>query len=473
MKHIQCFVLFSAVVIVASVVALLLHFNGPNATATATTIEGFQTAVATRKMPRVQVSAASQPSFSSTAGSADGSSDHQYLLDNLLKKQDRLAEAFENRQIGSVTATTTKKNGIASTSASSKAITEPFDTMNAVKNADISVQVGCSKKCVKINKITDSIGGNCVNPPISKNDKRPDYSKKYCLAFRVPDGDSMLEQQCATCGYYAFTAECLKKADPKNPNRCTKYGNYAANAKPYNDCSNDDNCNLFLEKGGGGGGGGGSGDTPDKSGADCSKEYCPAKEVAIPNVSTATQKCIIPGCLSNSGGLPYPKDFYGNDMINPCKRNGNGYICPAVTFGSTESYNSAGGSDPCYITGGKPDILKFQSMDQVPVCNSVKLPSVQNYKPFVSDPYMSDAVGTTGTGAGSAGTSAATGTGGRTGSRSAGTGTGRISGSGRSSGLSTGTGNVVNVYHHYLSGRPRWSNTDKQPESGLVYLGIY
>jgi hypothetical protein len=32
---------------------------------------------------------------------------------------------------------------------------------------------------------------------------------------------------------------------------------------------------------------------------------------------------------------------------------------------------------------------------------------------------------------------------------------------------------VVNVYHHYISGRPRWSNTYNHPESGLIYLGIY
>jgi hypothetical protein len=76
-------------------------------------------------------------------------------------------------------------------------------------------------------------------------------------------------------------------------------------------------------------------------------------------VTTSTKKCVVPGCLSNNGGLPYPKDFYGNDRINPCKPhpNGNGYICPAVTFGSTTSYNSVGGSDdPCYTTNGKIDI---------------------------------------------------------------------------------------------------------------------
>jgi hypothetical protein len=279
------------------------------------------------------------------------------------------------------------------------------------------------------------------------------------MAFRPLERSMLREQECMTCGYYAYTAECLRKADPKNPNKCTKYGSYTyqaptgANAKPYYECDNDDNCKLFLEKGGGGGGGG---KTPDKSGPDCSKKSCPAKEVTI----AGAQKCIIPGCLSNSGGLPYPKDFYGNDMINPCRLNPNkkGWICPAITPGSTESYNSAGGSDPCYTTDGKPDTKKFQSMDQIPICNSVKPTSVQNFKPSTDDTSASTDDGS-GSGSG----------------RSSGSGSGRSSGSGRNSGRSTGTGtgNVVNVYHHYISGRPRWSNTYKQPESGLIYLGIY
>ena len=459
MKHdIQCFVLFSAVVIVASVVALLLHFKGPHAMATATAIEGFQTAANTGKMTHAPVSAAGQSSLSSTAGSADGSSDHQHLLDQLLKKQDRLAEAFENRRSGSVTATTTKKNGIASVSADANADANADEDFGP--SGQWSKLVGCSDKCTKIVSTANAVRGTCVNPPISETNRNPDYSKKYCLAFR-PSLRSMREQECMTCGYYAYAADCLKKADPKNPDKCTKYGGYTyqaptgANAKSYYECANDDNCKLFLEKGGGGGGGGGA---SDKSGPDCSKESCPAKEVTIAGVTTPTQKCVVPGCLSNSGGLPYPKDFYGNDMINPCKRTGNGYICPAVTFGSTESYNSVGGSDPCYITGGKPDILKFQSINKI--CNSVKPTSVQNFKPGTTD---------------SSGASGASGRRDRRGRRaSAGAGTSTSTSTSTSaSRSSTNSDNVVNVYHHYISGRPRWSNTYNHPESGLIYLGIY
>ena len=54
---------------------------------------------------------------SSTAGAADGTSDHQHLLDGLLAKHDRLFEDFEYKvkTIAGVSATTTQKNGIAST----------------------------------------------------------------------------------------------------------------------------------------------------------------------------------------------------------------------------------------------------------------------------------------------------------------------------------------------------------------------
>ena len=59
---------------------------------------------------------------SSTAGAADGSSGNDHLLHKILAKQTSLAEAFENRdksnKANAVSATTTKKKGIASTGAS-------------------------------------------------------------------------------------------------------------------------------------------------------------------------------------------------------------------------------------------------------------------------------------------------------------------------------------------------------------------
>lgn len=136
MNHvIQCFVLFSAIVIVASAVVLLLPLRegGPTAVETTmkhtmenametavettmeTAMEGFQSGNQT--LPNARVSAASQPSLSHAAGSADGSSDQQHLLDNLLKKQDKLIEVYGNRRSTPVSATTTQRNALASTSA--------------------------------------------------------------------------------------------------------------------------------------------------------------------------------------------------------------------------------------------------------------------------------------------------------------------------------------------------------------------
>lgn len=128
---IRCFVLFSAIVIVACVIVLILPVKETNAMgsimANENAIEGFQTANLANLANNAAPSAASQPNLSHMAGSADGSSDHQHLLDNLLKKHDRLAEAFETRDANAiatpVSATTTKKNSIASTGADADAIT--------------------------------------------------------------------------------------------------------------------------------------------------------------------------------------------------------------------------------------------------------------------------------------------------------------------------------------------------------------
>ena len=120
MKHaIQCFVLFSVIVIVASVVVLLLPFKGPAAVENEVK-NSVKNPGGNRKMPHARItmpSAANQPSLSVAAGSADGSSDHQHLLDNLLKKQDKLIEVYGNRRSTPVSATTTQRKALASTSA--------------------------------------------------------------------------------------------------------------------------------------------------------------------------------------------------------------------------------------------------------------------------------------------------------------------------------------------------------------------
>ena len=111
------FVLFSVLVIAACVVILLVPLSNAE--------EGFATHEMRRKNHPMSVdpSAAGQRNASSHAGSADGSSDHDHLLDTLLLKHDKLAEAFENRKKPSkVSATTTKKKGIASSGASAVTI---------------------------------------------------------------------------------------------------------------------------------------------------------------------------------------------------------------------------------------------------------------------------------------------------------------------------------------------------------------
>jgi hypothetical protein len=393
-------------------------------------------------------SAAGQRSLSSAAGAADGSSDHQHLLDTLLQKHDALVEGMQNDDDDD----------------------DDDDDDNYGVKGQWRKLVGCSDKCDRIRDPADAVGGNCVNPPISDTNSKPDFSKRHCMAFAPPRGKPfMRDLECMTCGYYTYEAECKKK-DPDNPDKCKRYGNYAykaptgANAKSYYDCSGNPICKLFLQQRGGGGGGQGYVDA-DADGPVCSAANCKPKEVTIAGVPSTT-KCVVPGCLSNSGGLPYPKDFYGTNNINPCKRNpsGSGYMCPAVTSGSTEAYNSGGSSgDPCYTTDGKVDVKKFQSMNQLPVCNSVRPSSAQNFKPgdFGDDDDDDDDddndedEDNDDDDKGDDNDDNDKGKKGKKGSQ-----------------RNNNNGSVINVYHHYVGNRIKWSSY-KNPESGLMYLGIY
>lgn len=335
MKH---FVLFSMLLIAASVIVLTLY-TCTDAINTDNPMEGFET----EPMEPNPV-----PATVSNAAAADGTSDQDHLMYNTLNKQERLSKTLESQINGNsngVSPTTTKKNGIASTGT----IVESFQGMSTT----------CTDKCKSINA-ADAIRGNCVNPKLPDNN--PDYSTKYCPAFLPNPNDPLTyAQECATCGYYKYSSECKKKADPKDPNKCTQYGSYTPSQSSYMTCADDPNCNLFH-------GVGTQDGTSESTGPTCLAANCAPKEVTI-----GAKKCIIPGCISmDSGMLPYPMDFYGNDQINPCTGKGANVKCPAITPGTYESYDSAGGSgDLCYTTDGKVDPTKFQSMNQVPICNRV------------------------------------------------------------------------------------------------------
>jgi hypothetical protein len=121
MKH---FVLFSMILIVASVIVLLMPQNENE-----NEQEGFRF----KPMPELtrkegfgeiinQMGQGSPPTpatffreSSRTAAAADGTSDQDHLLHNTLKKQERLFETFASKSNLPVSATTTQKNGIAST----------------------------------------------------------------------------------------------------------------------------------------------------------------------------------------------------------------------------------------------------------------------------------------------------------------------------------------------------------------------
>jgi hypothetical protein len=377
------FVLFSVILIAASVIVLLFP----------STTEGFTSASATKAnananaKPKPKPSAyhrpvaAGQHNSSSAAGSADGSSSNQYLMDDLLAQQDRFVEAFENRNrtnnASVVSATTTQKNGIASTSA--------------------ATDDGCNKdNCVLIDpKATDPQGnpiafqGNCINPKYDGSDY-VNYGIKYCPAYQPADGG--YDEECQTCGYYEYKGICRKKdpkkdADPpgfiptpENPSNCD-----------YETYDSPDGVTAGQIPGGNGGGNSG--------GNSCST--CKL----IPNDNT---QCMLPGCYSaDDGYLPFPDDggynfaegcfYYNPDPSNPGKilpgMEGRppGYYCPPITQGN--SYDGGGGTgDPCYTTPNpipdtanpnspnySLDYAKFVKMDKI--CSNNKQNSNQNFVP--------------------------------------------------------------------------------------------
>jgi hypothetical protein len=159
----------------------------------------------------------------------------------------------------------------------------------------------------------------------------------------------------------------------------------------------------------------------------------------------------------DDGMLPQPKDFYGNDRINPCIGKGQNIKCPAIADGSEfkyGSYNSVSSTDPCYTTGGKPDQTKFQSMNQV--CIQEKPKSQQNFIPVIQQQGQ--------------------------GSQQQGQGS-QQQGQG-----SQQQGQSINVYHHAGRGSQRGSvsnnagstgsgssgsSTYVDPVPGTLYLGIF
>lgn len=235
MKH---FVLFSMILIVASVIVLLMPQCSDDA------MEGFSpiTQIPIGPEGQRQTENPVPATFGRhTAAAADGASDQDHLLRGTLNKQDRLSRTIESKSVAKVSPVTTKKNGIATTGAA------PY---TGESSSGESSSGGCSAKCASINNTSDAVGDNCVNPMLPNTIDVPDYSKKYCPAFR-PKDSSMREQECSSCGYYKYAAKCIKHADPKDASKCTLYGSYdyespTGTTNDYMTCDdNDPICNLF------------------------------------------------------------------------------------------------------------------------------------------------------------------------------------------------------------------------------------
>ena len=186
----------------------------------------------------------------------------------------------------------------------------------------------------------------------------------------------------------------------------------------------------------------------------------------------------------DDGMLPQPKDFYGNDRINPCMGKGQNIKCPAITYGSEfkyGAYNSVSGNDACYTTDGKPDKTKFQSMNQVPICNQVKPISQQNFVPVIQQQgQVKSSQGQSGQGTQGTQGQSGQGTQGTQGQNTQGTQGQNTQGT-QGQGQSDQGTQAINVYHHagrskksgYMSTRSSDSSTYIDPVPGTLYLGIF
>jgi hypothetical protein len=225
-----------------------------------------------------------------------------------------------------------------------------------------------------------AIDGNCVNPMVNNE---PDYSTKYCPAFK-PKDTTIDAQECETCGYYKYMADCLKYADPKDKTKCTLYGNYKYDQPP-------DGATYYSgpmpsgDQGGGDQGGQGGGDqgSSGPSGPSCSTCKLDINPV---------NKCVLPGCYSaDDGNLPFPDDD-GYNFAEGCfdykpskgqtlpgmQGRAPGYYCPPITQG--QSYDGGGSSgDPCYTNNGSLSYAKYVMMDKV--CSNDKPKSKQKFVP--------------------------------------------------------------------------------------------
>jgi hypothetical protein len=364
-------VLFSVMLIAASVVILLLPSNHTEGVAPRRRHASKAHAAAQPAQPAQPV-AAGQRNASGNAGSADGTSDHDHLLNTLLLKHDKLAEAFENRKKTNrdgVSSTTTKKKGIASTG----------------DNVNVPV-AGCNKnKCVEIGPTaTDGQGnliafsGNCVNPKYYNSDY-VNYRIKYCPAFKPAD-DTIDDQECETCGYYTYYGICIKKdpnkdVDPTDPN-------WAPTPKNPSNCEyRDYQFNKFNY-----------GPMPGTTGNDGGDQGSSGPNCSTCQLDTTTvNKCVLPGCYSaDDGNLPFPDDgdynfaegcFDYNPTSKPLPGMENrpaGYYCPPITPG--QSYDGGGSSgDQCYTTNSALDYSKFRLMKTT--CSNDKQPSEQKFVP--------------------------------------------------------------------------------------------
>jgi hypothetical protein len=254
-------------------------------------------------------------------------------------------------------------------------------------NMDVCMQI--DPKAVDPQGIPIAFQGNCINPKY-KGSRNVNYGIKYCPAFQ-PKYD-VYDQECQTCGHYEYKGICRRKdpnkdpdppgfvPTPVNPSNCD-YESYespdgvipgpipgsrssqSSQSSQISQSSQSSQNNLA---------------TTDPSCSTC-------------KLTQRIDRCVLPGCYSADGYLPFPDDdgyrfaegcFYYNpnkgQTIPGMQGRSPGYYCPPITQG--QSYDGGGDSgDPCYTTNGALSYAKYVRMNNV--CSNDKATSNQNFVP--------------------------------------------------------------------------------------------
>ena len=155
-------------------------------------------------IPSNELGFANQINSATNAGCADGNSDHDYLLENVIEKYDNIIENYEIR-VGCNTDNCEKITKEMALDRSGMCVYLP-KTCTSDSDCTTGSQNGVCRSASN-SRATGTRNGDDRNICYLKQTLTPipNYSSKYCMAYK-PKSDSVgiRQQECMECGYYKF-----------------------------------------------------------------------------------------------------------------------------------------------------------------------------------------------------------------------------------------------------------------------------